>query len=143
MRFHINKLILWLKNGNIRELNFKNNKVNVITGESGTGKSEIISIIDYCFFASRIDITEEKINENVNWYGIKFTINDKVYTIARGTINQRKLSSEYYFSSLGDIPEIPESNMQEKDIKKIIDKEFSITDKTVFFVWWKQNITGK
>ncbi|MET1178509.1 DUF3732 domain-containing protein [Peribacillus simplex] len=132
MRFHINKLILWLKNGNIRELNFKNNKVNVITGESGTGKSEIISIIDYCFFASRIDITEEKINENVNWYGIKFTINDKVYTIARGTINQRKLSSEYYFSSLGDIPEIPESNMQEKDIKKIIDKEFSITDKTVF-----------
>lgn len=140
MIFHINKLILWLKSGNIRELNFKKNKVNVITGESGTGKSEIISIIDYCFFASKIEITEEKINENVNWYGIQFSINDKSYTIARGRINERKLSTEYFFSSMGEIPKLPNSNMQEKDIKKIIDKEFSITDKTVFSYGGK-NIT--
>ncbi|QCJ40834.1 DUF3732 domain-containing protein [Bacillus sp. S3] len=142
MKFYISKLVLWLKNGKVRELDFETNKVNVITGESGTGKSEIISIIDYCFFASKVDITEEKINENVNWYGIRFKINDKVYTIARGRINQRKLSSKYYFSSLGVIPETPVDNMQEKDIKSIIEKEFSITDKTVFPFGGKKILLG-
>lgn len=50
MKFNINKIILWLNNGKIRELTFEKNKVNVITGGSSTGKSEIIDIIDYCFF---------------------------------------------------------------------------------------------
>lgn len=140
MKFHIIKLILWLKNGKMRELEFKNNKVNVITGESETGKSEIISIIDYCFYASEIDITEKKINENVDWYGIKFNINDKIYTIARGRIQERRLSKDYFFSPVGSIPSIPKSNIQESDLKKVIEKEFSITDKTVFTIG-SNNIT--
>ncbi|MED1170297.1 AAA family ATPase, partial [Bacillus paranthracis] len=132
MKFYIKKLILWLRNGENREYDFLPNKVNVITGESGTGKSEILSIIDYCFFYSRADITEEKINENVNWYGIQFVINDKTYTIARGKIVKRKVSSEYYFSPQGDIPNIPKSNFGEKELKLIIEKEFGITERTVF-----------
>lgn len=132
MRFHINKIILWLNNGKQRQLEFFNNKVNVITGDSGTGKSEIINIIDYCFFASKVSITEEKINENVVWYGIQFTINKCKYTIGRGKIEQRKLSNQYYFSTTGDIPLQPSANFDEKDIKKIIEQEFGITDRTVF-----------
>lgn len=50
MRFYIETITLWLKDNRIRTLSFKPNKVNVITGASGTGKSEIMSIIDYCFF---------------------------------------------------------------------------------------------
>ncbi|TFE03845.1 DUF3732 domain-containing protein [Jeotgalibacillus salarius] len=132
MRFHINKLILWFNNGKIRELEFENNKVNIITGESGTGKSEIISIIDYCFFSSKPNITEERINENVKWYGIKYNINDKNYTVARGAIQDRVVSKEYFFSPRGGIPRNPKSNIEEKDLKVIIDKEFSITENTVF-----------
>lgn len=132
MKFYINKIILWLNNGKKRELDFLKNKVNIITGESSTGKSEILSIIDYCFFASKIEITEEKINENVRWYGINFTINDKIYTIARGNINEKKPSKDYYFSAIGHIPDSPTSTIKESDIKAIIEKEFSITNKTVF-----------
>jgi predicted ATP-binding protein involved in virulence len=50
MKFHINKVVLWLKNGKVREITFKPNKVNVITGDSSTGKTEILNIVDYCFF---------------------------------------------------------------------------------------------
>ncbi|WP_413372478.1 DUF3732 domain-containing protein [Paenibacillus taichungensis] len=123
-------------------MEFKNNKVNVITGESETGKSEIISIIDYCFYASEIDITEEKINENVEWYGIKFSINNKIYTIARGRIKERRLSKEYYFSPVGIVPNIPKTNIEEIDVKKVIEKEFSISDKTVFTYGSKNIMLG-
>lgn len=83
MKFYIKKLILWLQNGQKRELLFKDNKINVITGESGTGKSAILDIIDYCLLSSTHSISENIINENVIWYGLKLFIDDEVVTIAR------------------------------------------------------------
>ncbi|WP_066219780.1 DUF3732 domain-containing protein [Formosa haliotis] len=133
MKYNIEKIILWLKNGKKRELEFKPNKVNVITGDSNTGKTAILEIIDYCFFSSKSTISESIINENVSWYGLKININDKKYTIGRKALFEGNVSSEYYFSSIGEIPlKIPESNNTEENIKSIIETEFSI-DKTVSF----------
>jgi soluble cytochrome b562 len=132
MKFYINEIVLWLINGNIRKVRFKNNKVNIITGSSGTGKSEILSIIDYCLCGSKPDITDEIINENVNWYGINFSINDKTYTIARGKIINRKVSNQYYFSQVGEIPELPTHKIDEGEVKEILEKEFGITERTIF-----------
>lgn len=134
MRFCINKLLLWQKNGELRELKFKENKINIITGDSSTGKSEIISIIEYCLFSSEVDITEEKINENVDWYGINFTINNNNYTIARYRIENDEPSKLYYFSGLGAIPKISEikPNAIEETLKPILEREFGISDKTIF-----------
>lgn len=132
MRFIINEIVLWLKDGRLRKLSFEANKVNIITGDSGTGKSTILDIIDYCFFASRIRIPEEIINENINWYGIKFIINDKQYTIARGSLDYRgQVSKKYYFSGDGEVPIIPEQNIDESALKSIIEKEFSIDHNVV------------
>ncbi|RKN79156.1 DUF3732 domain-containing protein [Paenibacillus ginsengarvi] len=132
MRFVIKEIILWLKNKKIRKLVFEENKINVITGDSGTGKSVILDIIDYCFFASKTKIPQEKINENVSWYGIKFLINDKEYLIARGALNEnRKTSSMYFFSPIGELPEEPYSNVLDKDLKNVIEKEFNIDSSVV------------
>lgn len=134
MRFCINKLLLWQKNGELRELKFKENKINIITGDSSTGKSEIISIIEYCLFSSEVDITEEKINESVDWYGINFTINNNNYTIARYRIENDEPSKLYYFSGLGAIPKMSEikPNAVEETLKPILEREFGISDKTIF-----------
>jgi energy-coupling factor transporter ATP-binding protein EcfA2 len=132
MKFYINEIILWLINGNTRKVRFENNKVNIITGSSGTGKSEILSIIDYCLFGSKPDITDEIINENVNWYGINFTVNKKSYTIARGKIINRKVSNQYYFSQVGEIPDHPTHKIDEGELKEILEKEFGITERTIF-----------
>lgn len=127
MRFVINEMNLWLKNKTVRSIPFFENKINVITGESGTGKSVIIDIVDYCFFASKTKIPDEKINENINWYGLKFEINDKQYVIARGALSDnRKVSSLYYFSPIGDVPIEPNPNITEDELKAVIEKEFSI-----------------
>ncbi|EOG5604880.1 AAA family ATPase [Providencia stuartii] len=51
----IDSLILWPSDSenNIQEIFFEKNKVNIIHGISGTGKSSIISIIDYCLGSSK------------------------------------------------------------------------------------------
>ena len=75
MKFYIKSLILWFNNGaESRKLIFEPNKVNVITGGSGTGKSSILSIIDYCLLSTDAKIIDEVINENVAWYGLDFWI---------------------------------------------------------------------
>jgi len=126
MKFHIKKIILWLHNGAIREIKFKNNKVNVITGDSSTGKSEILDIIDYCFFASESKISESIVNENVSWYGVLIHVNDKDYTIARKSLIEGKTSDEYYFSSEGEVPDNIVFNNTEGVIKSLLETEFSI-----------------
>jgi hypothetical protein len=133
MKYNIEKIILWLKNGKKRELIFKPNKVNVITGDSNTGKTAILEIIDYCYFSSRSTISESMINENISWYGILININDKKYTIGRKALFEGNVSNEYYFSSIGEIPkEFPESNNTQENIKSLIETEFNI-DKSVSF----------
>lgn len=129
MNFYIDKLLLWLKNGKLRTLSFSNDKVNVITGNSKTGKTAILEIIDYCLCGSKetVVISYEHIAENVAWYGIRFFINDKVYTIARGEITEKgRFSKDYYFSQTGEIPECPCVKMEEAQIKAILEQEFSI-----------------
>ncbi|SMP17491.1 DUF3732 domain-containing protein [Chryseobacterium profundimaris] len=126
MNFNINKIILWLKNGKIRELEFKPNKVNLITGGSHTGKSAIIEIVDYCLFSSKSRISESMINENVLWYGINISVNDKKYTIARESLSKGKVSDNYYFSSFGETPSVVTTNNSEIALKSILETEFKI-----------------
>lgn len=133
MTFYISKIILWLKNGDKRVLEFKNDKVNVITGNSKTGKTAVLEIIDYCLGGSESNISYEHIGENVLWYGLNFCINGKLYTIARGEFkNETNLSKDYYFSTVGEIPDLPWATIGESQLKEIIEQEFSINSKVTF-----------
>lgn len=129
MNFGIDTITLWSINNETRSLNFERNKVNVITGESQTGKSTILKIFDYCFLASEHDIPHDVINDNVSWYGIKFYINDKSYFLARRSPTGNTVSSEYYFSSIGEIPINPIPNIKHDDVRGILEAEFSIDER--------------
>ena len=61
----IKKLIIWQKNGVVRNFPFEENKVNVITGDSGKGKTAIIHIIDYCLLSTDAEyISKKNIDED-------------------------------------------------------------------------------
>jgi hypothetical protein len=127
MKFSFDTLYIWLKNGKLRTLNFLPNKVNIITGGSGTGKTAILDIIDYCLFASTHKISDSIINENAAWYGIRFNINDKCYFIARKSPTGNEVSSDYYFSSVGELPDgFPVANTPEATLKVSLESDFSI-----------------
>lgn len=127
MKFNFDNLILWLKNGKMRTLTFYPNKINIITGDSNTGKTAILDIIDYCLFASRHKISDSIINENVEWYGLQFTLEEKCYTIARKAPSGNSVSSKYYFSSTGEIPkEFPEQNITDSALKTSLEADFKI-----------------
>lgn len=128
MKFGFDVITLWSKNGEQRQLCFERNKVNVLTGESHTGKSALLDIFDYCFLASSHRLSDSIINENVDWYGVTFYINEKLYTIARRSPTGNKVSDEYYFSSTGSIPKTPTSNTQSDDIKRILEADFKIDE---------------
>lgn len=129
MKFTVNNIILWFRNGSEpRKFEFLPNKVNVITGASGTGKSSFLSIIDYCLLSSRANIAEKIINENVAWYGLDFKINDKDFVIARKHPENNICAKEVYFSSNGIIPDKPEENNDIKSIKSAIEREFGIDE---------------
>lgn len=111
MQFHIEELILWPVNrGNgIHTLPFEPGKVNIIYGRSRTGKSSIISIIDYCLGASRCAIPVGKIRDSVSWFGLRVNISGKSFVIARRTPGSRQTSNEFYLAPYEEeLPEVPE-----------------------------------
>lgn len=131
MNFGIDSITVWSNSGASRSLTFARNRVNILTGESNTGKSALLSIIDYCLLASKHNIPHSIINDNVAWYGLKFFVNEKTYSLARKSPVNNDVSKDYYFSSTGVIPEIPLANVAEADLKSILEAEFSINEKTV------------
>src|SRR5690606_3845235 len=66
----------------IRSLKFDEG-LNIITGDSKTGKSAVIEIIDYCLFASRSTIPKGIITDWTELYCIVFNVREKNLVIAR------------------------------------------------------------
>ncbi|CDZ31169.1 Conserved domain protein, partial CDS, partial [Neorhizobium galegae bv. officinalis] len=127
MKFYIESLQLWLKTGKRRSVSFLPNKVNVITGDSHTGKTAILDIVDYCMFASKHRISESIINENVGWYGLRIHLNEKIYMLARRAPVGTTPSPDYYFSSTGEVPDTaPSPNISESVLKKLLSADFGI-----------------
>lgn len=129
MNFGIDAIVLWSRNDEVRSLEFERNKVNVITGGSQTGKSTILKIFDYCFLASKHDIPHDVINDNVSWYGIKFYANGKNYFLARRSPVGNAVSSDYCFSSIGEVPDTITANIKQDDLRGILEAELSIDDR--------------
>lgn len=129
MKFGIDAILLWSRGGERREVKFARNRVNVITGESHTGKTAILDIIDYCLLSSRHNLPDSIINENTSWYGLSFYVNDKEYLLARRSPSGGTVSEDYYFSSTVDVPAVPRANMARDDVRNILEAEFSIDER--------------
>lgn len=106
MNFYIRQIELWFKkNVAPKVYEFEPNKINVITGDSSTGKSSILRIIDYCLLTERSTIVEDVINQNVKWYGLAFSLNDVDYVIARKNPQDETAEQQMFFSESSDFPD--------------------------------------
>ncbi|MEM5366465.1 DUF3732 domain-containing protein [Paraburkholderia azotifigens] len=110
MRFFISQLILWpaKRDLKVRTVTFVEDKVNVIHGRSGTGKSSIIAIIDYCLGASRCSIPVGTIRDTTAWFGLKVRVRGAWYIVARRCPETETGSGECFFWPLsGEDASIP------------------------------------
>lgn len=68
--------------------------LNVIYGDSDTGKSSVLEFINYLLGASSIDLADE-IKSSVNYASLEVVINDVPYTIVRDIYDNKKLIEVY------------------------------------------------
>lgn len=111
MKFYLEKIILWPVNkaNKLEVIEFSTDKVNVIHGRSGTGKSSIVSIIDYCLGASRCSIPVGLIRNQVDWFGVVACINNNKVLICRRSPQNKQVSREFFVKSFDVNALIPES----------------------------------
>lgn len=82
MKSYIKSIIIFNKEGGRRIVPLKQG-VNIITGESKTGKSALVEIIDYCLCSTRCTIPKGKITDFSYLYTLVMSIGDNTYVIAR------------------------------------------------------------
>lgn len=99
MNFKIKKIILWPKKSDMRykEINFELDKVNIIVGDSQTGKSAIIPIIDYCLGSQKCTIPTGPIREYTNWFGVLVSHDNTEILFARPEPGMQQSTSEMYY----------------------------------------------
>ena len=121
MNFYISKIRLWFRHGGEpRDLEFFKDKVHVITGDSSTGKSSVLKIIDYCLLSERSTIVEDVINENVAWYGLVFHIDDIPYTIIRQAPTVESAEMKVLFREGEYLPDEPIADLDDIRAKALV-----------------------
>lgn len=104
----IKSLVFYNTEGEIRILPFEIGKVNIITGESKTGKTALIDIVNYCLGSDDCRISEGVIRDTVAWFGIQLQLETEQVFIARQNPNRlNQISTQYVYFSNADVVDIP------------------------------------
>lgn len=111
MNLKIISIILYPRNHKLkpRAINFKLDKINIITGYSQRGKSAIISIIDYCLGSSDCNIPIGLIQDKVDKFAIYISLNNENIFLARDSPTNSKSSDvmySYVIKSKGENPSL-------------------------------------
>lgn len=130
----ISKIILYSHKGDKRILSFELGKVNIITGESKSGKSALIEIINYCLASSSCDIPEGIIRDTVSYFAVCLTLDDnEVIFIARENPNIKGIqasSTVCLKRSIEREPELSEinSNINIDTLKDFLTRKIGISE---------------
>lgn len=132
----IKSLIFYNREGDKRILPFNIGKVNIITGESKTGKTAIIDVVNYCLGSDECRISEGVIRDTVEWFGILLKYEEEEIFIARQNPNRlNQNSTQYIYFSNADKVEIPEietlqNNSDISTLKDFFTKKLFIAEYT-------------
>lgn len=89
MNTYISHIFLFGKSEEVRTVKLERG-LNLITGDSKTGKSALIEIVDYCLFSKRSTIPKGKIDNFSELYSIVLKLNGISVVIARSKLNPAK-----------------------------------------------------
>ncbi len=81
----IRSIHIYSHDGQRRDLRFKVDGLNVITGRSSTGKSALSEIIEYCMGRSSFNVPEGIIRDKVAWFAVIYQFDKEQVLVAKPT----------------------------------------------------------
>src|SRR6185436_11644069 len=81
----ISSIHIYSHDGQRRDLRFKVDGLNVITGRSSTGKSALSEIIEYCMGRSSFNVPEGVIRDQVAWFAVIYQFEREQVLVAKPT----------------------------------------------------------
>jgi hypothetical protein len=143
MKLAILKVILWPKNlsRDPRVVPFVPGKINIVTGESATGKSTLTWIIDYCLGSEKCSIPVGLIRDVTGWFGLHLQLANTEMIIARRNPEGQQTTTDIYWAEglQLTVPPIVEKNARVEDLKNRFNQisllpnlDFSVDDNVGF-----------
>lgn len=71
------------RSGQRRDVRFKPNALNILTGKSKTGKSALLHVVEFCLGRNTVTIPSGTISENASWYYVLVLVGEQRIFIAR------------------------------------------------------------
>jgi hypothetical protein len=127
MELQILKIVLWPFSEAFepRQIEFKENVVNVVSGIAKTGKSAIIPIIDYCLGAEKCTIPVRVIRNTCEWFGVVVATSEGQKLFARRNPGDQRSTGDMYIleGAQIEVPKrIPGRNASVDSIKRKLDE---------------------
>ncbi len=79
----LDTLAIYSRSGDVRPIHFKPGQLNIISGESGTGKSSLIGILRFLLGGRSPHVPLGPIQNAVAWYGLVAHVGDNYFFIGR------------------------------------------------------------
>lgn len=126
------EIVLYGNNGKKRTINFTPGKTNIIVGDSQTGKTSLIDIVNYCLGRDSCNIAEGVIREYVKWFGLLLQFNGGQVFLARENPGPGKQTTNRMYYELGENVNTPqeapdESNTTADDIIQLLTDKIGIS----------------
>lgn len=104
----LDALILYNADGDVRQIRFRPGRLNIITGESGTGKSSIIGILRFLLGDDSPHVPLGPIQNTVTWYGLLAHVGDTRFFVGRPAPAHGATTSQVMLSiGENEIPQLP------------------------------------
>ncbi|MEH7687749.1 ATP-binding protein, partial [Bacillus safensis] len=125
MKSYLKAIMMFNESGELRSVPLQPG-VNIVTGESKTGKSALVEIIDYCLCSSRSTIPKGKITDFSYLYVMPILINKSTYVVAR--YNSENGGKMYVLKESSDFPidNITLEYFENKPMLSVKDAQYAI-----------------
>lgn len=110
MSFQIKDIVLYSYNGEMRRLEFAPGCLNIITGSSKTGKTALISVLEYCFGSMECHIPAGIMRRTIAWAGVRLAVPAGEAFVARKLPAPGRNSSAEVYYVVGQQVTLPQAD---------------------------------
>lgn len=126
-------IILYNADGRARRLDFEPGALNIVTGESQTGKSALLTIVEYCLGRSTMLVPVGPIADTVVWYAALWQLDDGRAFVARPAPAAGRASTSVAMLEFGtDLDALPfealNANIESRALREQLGRRIGIEE---------------